>query len=198
MALPSLLIALGSAEVWYSIDSYLFREVPEFFAYLVGGAWWVALWVIGIPYCWLFTAVRGQTLGKMILGIRVVHSQSGQSMLGRAALREVAIKPMLLLFAVGPLLLLGGISFVSGPDPTNILVELFSWVSGPWWLILWLFLIVIPLGLLGFLSMTWDSRKQGWHDKIAGTLVLRLPPRPEELHMKWLHRIYMQHDHRGR
>ena len=84
------------------------------------------------------------------------------------------------------LLLLGGISFVSGPDPTNILVELFSWVPGPWWLILWLFLIVIPLGLLGFLSMTWDSRKQGWHDKIAGTRVLRLPPRPEELRRKWL------------
>ena len=198
VALPSLLIALGSAGVWYSIDSYLFREVPEFFAYLVGGAWWVALWVIGIPYCWLFTAVRGQTPGKMILGIRVVHSQSGRSTLGRAALREVAIKPMLLLFAVGPLLLLGGISFVSGPDPTNILVELFSWVPGPWWLILWLFLIVIPLGLLGFLSMTWDSRKQGWHDKIAGTRVLRLPPRPEELHRKWLHRTYMQYGHRGR
>lgn len=185
VALPSLLIALGSAGVWYSIDSYLFREVPEFFAYLVGGAWWVSLWVIGIPYCWLFTAVRGQTPGKMILGIRVVHSQSGRStlgraalredMVGRAALREVAIKPMLLLFAVGPLLLLGGISFVSGPDPTNILVELFSWVPGPWWLILWLFLIVIPLGLLGFLSMTWDSRRQGWHDKIAGTRVLRIP-----------------------
>ena len=54
VALPSLLIALGSAGVWYSIDSYLFREVQEFFAYLAGGAWWVALWVIGIPYCWLF------------------------------------------------------------------------------------------------------------------------------------------------
>ena len=43
VAPTSLLIALGSAGVWYSIDSYLFREVPEFFVYLVGGAWWVAL-----------------------------------------------------------------------------------------------------------------------------------------------------------
>ena len=179
VAVPSLLIALGSAGVWYSIDSYFFREVPEFFAYLVGGAWWVALWVIGIPYYWLFTSVRGQTPGKMVLGIRVVHSQSGRLPLGWAALREVAIKPMLLLFAVGPLFLLGGISLVSGPDPTNILVELFSWVPGPWWLILWVFLIVMLMGLLGFLSMTWDSGKQGWHDKIAGTRVLRLPPRSE-------------------
>ena len=175
VALPSLLIALGSAGVWYSIDSYLFREIPEFFAYLVGGVWWASLWVIGIPYCWLFTAVRGQTPGKMILGIRVVHRQSGRSMLGRTALREVAIKPMLLQFAVGPLLLLGLISVVSGPNPTNSLVELFSKIPGPWWLMLWLFLIVTSLGLLGLLSMTWDSRKQGWHDKIAGTRVLRVP-----------------------
>ena len=105
----------------------------------------------------------------------MVHGQSGRSPLGRAALREVVIKPVLLLFAVGPLLLLGGISVVSGPDPTIILEELFYWVPGPWWLILWLFLIVIPLGLLGFLSMSWDFRKQGWHYKIAGTRVLRIP-----------------------
>ena len=128
VALPSLLIALGSAGVWYSIDSYLFREVPEFFAYMVGGAWWVALWVIGIPYCWLFTAVRGQTPWRMILGIRVVHSQSGRStlgrtalgedMVGRAALREVAIKPMLLLFAVGPYS--SWAAFHSCPDRTRL------------------------------------------------------------------------------
>ena len=175
VALPSLLIALGFAGVWYSIDSYLVREVPEFLAYLFAGAWWVALWVIWVPYSWLLTAVRGQTPGKMILGIRVVRRQSGRSMLGRTALREVAIKPMLLQFAVGPLLLLGLISVVSGPNPTNSLVELFSKIPGPWWLMLWLFLIVTSLGLLGFLSMTWDSRRQGWHDKIAGTRVLRIP-----------------------
>jgi uncharacterized RDD family membrane protein YckC len=28
---------------------------------------------------------------------------------------------------------------------------------------------------LGFLWIAWDSEKQGWHDKIAGTVVLRLP-----------------------
>jgi uncharacterized RDD family membrane protein YckC len=30
----------------------------------------------------------------------------------------------------------------------------------------------IPLGL-GFLWVAWDSGKQGWHDKIAGTCVVR-------------------------
>jgi uncharacterized RDD family membrane protein YckC len=28
---------------------------------------------------------------------------------------------------------------------------------------------------LGFLWIAWDSDKQGWHDRIAGTVVLRLP-----------------------
>ena len=28
---------------------------------------------------------------------------------------------------------------------------------------------------LGFLWIAWDREKQGWHDQIAGTLVIRLP-----------------------
>jgi uncharacterized RDD family membrane protein YckC len=31
---------------------------------------------------------------------------------------------------------------------------------------------------LGFLWIAWDGRKQGWHDKIAGTVVVRLPSPP--------------------
>ena len=33
---------------------------------------------------------------------------------------------------------------------------------------------------LGFLWIAWDPDKQGWHDKIAGTVVVRLP-RPTPL-----------------
>ena len=32
----------------------------------------------------------------------------------------------------------------------------------------------LPLGL-GYLWVLWDGRKQGWHDKMAGTLVVRAP-----------------------
>jgi len=28
---------------------------------------------------------------------------------------------------------------------------------------------------LGFFWIAWDNDKQGWHDKIAGTVVVRLP-----------------------
>ena len=31
---------------------------------------------------------------------------------------------------------------------------------------------ILPLGL-GLLWVGWDARKQGWHDKLAGTLVVR-------------------------
>jgi uncharacterized RDD family membrane protein YckC len=30
---------------------------------------------------------------------------------------------------------------------------------------------LIPLGL-GFFWIAWDDKKQGWHDKIAGTIVI--------------------------
>ncbi len=34
------------------------------------------------------------------------------------------------------------------------------------------FISLIPFGL-GFLWIAWDDKKQGWHDKIAGTVVIR-------------------------
>jgi uncharacterized RDD family membrane protein YckC len=36
------------------------------------------------------------------------------------------------------------------------------------------FVATIPLGL-GLLWVAWDPRKQGWHDKLAGTVVVRRP-----------------------
>ena len=32
-----------------------------------------------------------------------------------------------------------------------------------------------PVPVLGFLWMVWDHRKQGWHDKLAGTYVVKKP-----------------------
>lgn len=40
---------------------------------------------------------------------------------------------------------------------------------------------IIPLGL-GILWVAWDRRKQGWHDKLAGTVVVRVKkPRTESV-----------------
>jgi hypothetical protein len=37
----------------------------------------------------------------------------------------------------------------------------------------------ISTGLLGFLQILWDRNRQGIHDKVAGTVVIRVPPRLE-------------------
>lgn len=75
-----------------------------------------------------FTGKEGQTLGKKVLGIKVVKKDSQQAPGYMSAfLREVVGK------------------FVSG----------------------------IVFGL-GYLWMLWDKDKQTWHDKIAGTIVIRI------------------------
>ncbi len=84
------------------------------------------VFLLGPLYFVLLTGLRGQTLGKMAVGIRVVGRDGQAPGLGYAALREIVGK------------FVSGIAF-----------------------------------LVGFLWIGWDSRKQGWHDKIAGTHVVR-------------------------
>ncbi len=88
----------------------------------------VLLLVICLPwlYHWLFIGLKGQTLGKMAVGIKVVNATGSIPGLGSAALREVLGK---------------SISFMAL--------------------------------CLGFLWIIWDGWKQGWHDKIANTCVVR-------------------------
>ncbi len=83
--------------------------------------------LLGPLYFVLLTGLRGQTLGKMAVGVRVAGKDGKAPGLGYAALREIVGK------------------FVSG-----------------------------FVFLLGFLWIGWDGRKQGWHDKIAGTFVVRV------------------------
>ena len=77
-------------------------------------------------YHWLFIGLKGQTLGKMAVGIKVVDAAGSVPGLGRAALREI---------------------------PGKILSSIAIY--------------------LGFLWVIWDKQKQGWHDKIASTHVVR-------------------------
>jgi uncharacterized RDD family membrane protein YckC len=89
----------------------------------------LVLWL----YSWLFIGLKGQTLGKMAFGIKVVNYQGDKPGLGVAALREIPGK------------LVSGMAL-----------------------------------LLGFLWVIWDRRKQGWHDKIAKTYVVRVEPGREK------------------
>lgn len=88
------------------------------------------LLVVLLLYYWLFTGLKGQTLGKMLVGIKVVDAQGNRPGLASAALREILGK------------LVSAIVF-----------------------------------FLGFLWIAWDRQKQGWHDKIAITYVVKAEPR---------------------
>jgi uncharacterized RDD family membrane protein YckC len=90
------------------------------------GAMNVVLLSINIAYYVVLTGTYGATLGKMVLGLRVVDTNGQKISYGKAALREIVGK----------------------------------WISS------------VVLGL-GYLWVAFDEKKQGWHDKIAGTYVVK-------------------------
>jgi uncharacterized RDD family membrane protein YckC len=83
--------------------------------------------VIQLGYYVILTGIYGATLGKMILGLRVVDTSGQKIGIGKAVLREIIGK------------------FVSG----------------------------LVFGL-GYIWVAFDEKKQGWHDKIAGTYVVKV------------------------
>ena len=102
-----------------------------------------------------FWAWRGQTPGKMALGIRVIKSNEGSLSIGRAILRFVG-----LISPIGIIIIIGNLveRFVFGESLHNPI----------------LFLTLISVILLpNFLIITLDGKKQAPHDKIAGTCVVR-------------------------
>ena len=111
-----------------SVIVWVFFGVLSSLAYILPVS--VILLVGPLSYYWLFTGLKGQTPGKMLVGIKVVNVQGNRPGLASAALREIPGK------------LVSAIVF-----------------------------------FLGFLWIAWDRQKQGWHDKIAITYVVKAEPR---------------------
>ena len=84
-------------------------------------------------YFTYFHSITGQTVGKRILGLRVVTA-AGEPLKARQAFLR--------------------------------------WVG---------YLVSAAFFYLGFIWVAFDGRKQGWHDKIAGTLVVRVDLHSEEV-----------------
>ena len=121
------MIRLGAAAidaVAAIIVSVLFSFLA--FRFMAFGGMFLFL-VLLLLYHWLFTGLRGQTPGKMALGIKVVDAQGNRPTLRVAALREVLGK-----------------------------------------------LISTVVLCLGFLWIETNKQKQGWHDRIAGTYVVKV------------------------
>jgi len=92
------------------------------------GAQQAASWlgsIIGIIYVIGFWTWRGQTPGKMVMGIKIIKTDGSPIGIGRAILRYVG------------------------------------------------YLVSAIIICIGYLMIAWDSKKQGLHDKIAGTYVVK-------------------------
>lgn len=97
----------------------------------------------------LFWRYRGATPGKMLLSAKIVDADTlGRPSIGRLTVRYLAY----LVSALPGLLVMIYIQFFR-PDLT-------------------LWLAVTPLLMWGYLWIAFDPRKQGWHDKLARTVVI--------------------------
>jgi len=110
--------------------------------------------IILVLYFIVFWARKSQTPGKMAMGIRIVTEDGNPISTGRAIVRYFG-------YVVGVFvpMSLGAVIVVIFTEIEGLLVL-------PSLVILWLFGI-------GFWWIGWDKKKQGWHDKIANTYVIR-------------------------
>ncbi len=97
-----------------------FRVLANVISAILSGVYFVVFWV------W-----RGQTLGMMVAGVKVVRIDGTQVDTGRAIVRYLG------------------------------------------------YLISIIPFFLGFIWIAFDAHKQGWHDKLAETYVVKVPVVPE-------------------
>jgi uncharacterized RDD family membrane protein YckC len=83
----------------------------------------VLVWTFG--YLIYFWTTSGQTIGKKVMGLKVIAVDGGELTIGKAIVRVIG-------YAISAIVI-----------------------------------------YLGFLWVIWDPNKQGWHDKIAGTYVVK-------------------------
>lgn len=89
--------------------------------------------IVGVGYEVVQIALWGQTLGKRMIGIKVIHATHGGLPGWGKAFGRWAIPGLL------------------------TLIPVVGWI----------------LSILCYVSATWDRVYQGWHDKVAGTLVIK-------------------------
>ncbi|MBN6187936.1 RDD family protein [Aneurinibacillus sp. BA2021] len=87
---------------------------------------WTMQNILGLLYYIILTGLWGQTLGKMVVGVKVVRTGGSTAGWGTIVLRETIGK-----------------------------------------------IISAIVLLLGYIWAGFDRRKQGWHDKLADTVVVR-------------------------
>ena len=119
----------------------------------------------------------GQTFGKMALKIKVMNTDGTNLELRKALIRwlvEFLFSPILVFLLLVVLLLLATVvEFLLGKvssvfSPPAYLVSALDWVVG----LAILLLVFVPSAIM-FLWVAFDHRKQGLHDKVCRTVVVR-------------------------
>ena len=133
-AITAILSLLTVAAVQWALNAFYINqllfgwdEIPWQVASVFGT---VVYLVVSVAYDIGFWMLSGQTLGKRLMGVRVVRVDGERLRLWNAIRRELAYVLSAILF-------------------------------------------------LGFLWILFDNRRQGWHDKLAGTIVVYSWPEEE-------------------
>ncbi|MCY3948715.1 MAG: RDD family protein [Acidimicrobiaceae bacterium] len=129
---------------WSAFNDELQKETPDFNGVFPGAGVFLVLTAISILYEVVPGALWGRTLGKRVVGIKIVKAQAGEVPGWGRAIARWAIPGLPLAIAGLPVFGLGII-----------------WIGWLWW-------------VLCYLSLTWDRVYQGWHDRAAGTLVIKV------------------------
>ena len=109
--------------------------------------------VVALAYFVVLTVAFGATLGKMALGMRVVGADGEKASVGAVLVREIIIRWGVVIAAFVLAFVLGG----ALGDAGRIIAGLTS----------------VLVGLIIVLRILVDDRRQGWHDKIGGTFVVK-------------------------
>ena len=113
----------------------------------------VVVVVTALVYYFVLTVAFGATLGKMALGMRVVGADGGKAGAGAILVREIIIRFGVTITAFVLTLILSGPLGDSGAA-----------IGG---------LVGVLVGLIVILRILVDDHRQGWHDKIGGTFVVK-------------------------
>ena len=126
---------LDSFALWIGVAVLNFFGLPALVT-------WLPLAVVG-AYFVLLTARRGQTFGKLLMGIEVVSGAGRPPSILRVVMRELVGKPVVVVLMLG------------------------------------LFIVALPFRRIQLsrrlARLAGSATQRGWHDRIAGTVVVRVP-----------------------
>ena len=108
----------------------------------------VVVFIAGAAYETAFIATKGQTPGKMVTRIRIVSADGGGNPGWGASAARWALPAI------------------------ASMARVVAWAVGAEWVTESLLGLA---GMLVYASLLWNRRRQGWHDMVAGTLVINTP-----------------------